>query len=198
MLWWGVVVLASLSGGYEVDNLSMDVPASSKRCFGEQFPDLSLGKFSFRVVGDEPDKVRVTVKDPKKKLLYSTTLSESVEFPFTTKVPGLHKACLENRHTKPQRVEFTVSQGFPIKEYKHSEKEAGPISKQLQEAAGLLGEISREMDMSLTREERELEEATRTEAKLATLGYCSIAILLALAIWQIIYLRSFFRSKKLL
>jgi len=33
---------------------------------------------------------------------------------------------------------------------------------------------------------------------MANMGYVSMAVLIGLALWQIIYLRSFFRSKKLL
>lgn len=189
----------------EVDSLMLDIPASSKRCVGEQFPDDSLGKWTFALVhshaGPKADKVRVTVKDPKKKLLYSSTLllDASAEFPFTTKVPGLHKACLENHYTKPQRVAFSVSQGFAVKEYgKLVDEHFGPISAQLDDAMNMLGEIASEMDMSLTREEREREAATESESRIATMGYLSIGILISLACWQIIYLRSFFRSKKLL
>eukprot|EP00630_Chrysocystis_fragilis_P002320 CAMPEP_0197389284 /NCGR_PEP_ID=MMETSP1165-20131217/1595_1 /TAXON_ID=284809 /ORGANISM="Chrysocystis fragilis, Strain CCMP3189" /LENGTH=206 /DNA_ID=CAMNT_0042914687 /DNA_START=46 /DNA_END=666 /DNA_ORIENTATION=- len=201
---WALVPAALALVAAEVDHLLLDVPASSKRCVGEQFPDDSLGKWSFELRSDgagAPKGVRVTVKDPKKKLLYSTTLAagDISEFPFTTKVPGLHKACLENRQTKPQRVALSVSQGFAVKEYgKLVDEHFGPISKQLDDAMAMLAEIATEMDMSLTREEHERDAAAESEGRIATMGYISMAVLIGLACWQIIYLRSFFRSKKLL
>lgn len=73
-----------------------------------------------------------------------------------------------------------------------------PISKQLDDAMGMLKDISTEMDMSLSREEKEREAASESEGRMATMGYLSIGILVSLACWQVIYLRSFFRAKKLL
>jgi len=58
----------------DTDSLLLDVPGSSKRCLGENFAEAALGKWAFQVQGDGSKKessVRVTLKDPNKKLLYS-------------------------------------------------------------------------------------------------------------------------------
>mmetsp|Transcript_14573 Transcript_14573/g.17656 ORF Transcript_14573/g.17656 Transcript_14573/m.17656 type:complete len:185 (-) Transcript_14573:229-783(-) len=184
----------------------MDIPASSKRCIGEQFPDDSLGKWTFKVQGGEgkaenkESKVRVTIKDPNKKLLYSEALTyESAIFPFTTKTPGLHKACLQNHHRKSQRVELTVTQGFSVKEYGNLvDENMGPIVKQLDDSKSMLREIANEMDLSFMREQEERKAAAETEQRIVKMGYVSMLVLIGLALWQVFYLRSFFRAKKLL
>ena len=100
-----LAALASLAHllNAESDFVMVDVPATSKRCVGEEFPDDSLGKWSFVVMGSEKhkadptksSKVRVTVKNPRKKLMWSESLDFTERtFSFTTKVPGLHKACV--------------------------------------------------------------------------------------------------------
>ena len=203
----------------ETDALLLDVAGSSKRCIGENFAESGLGKWSFQVqdaskVPTKESKVRVTVKDPTKKLLYSAALTyEEAFFPFTAKVPGLHKACLQNHATKSQRVQLKVTQGFSVKEYGSLvDEHYGPISKQLDDAKVIIADIADEMDASLQREQDERQEAMvrpfsffftssssqETEARIANMGYVSMAVLIGLALWQIIYLRSFFRSKKLL
>jgi len=211
---WRIVLLAVFVAAPvrgESDSLLVDVPASSKRCVGEQFPDGALGQWSFRVVatpGSPPaggprgeTHVRVTVKDPTKRLLFSEALThEAAQFPFTTKIPGLHKACIQNHAARSQRVALAVStQGFSVKEYGADVGEKlGPISKQLDESRNMLKDIAAEMDRALKRETRERQTATATESRIETMGFVSMAVLIGLALWQIIYLRSFFRSKKLL
>ncbi|KAJ8612869.1 hypothetical protein CTAYLR_002049 [Chrysophaeum taylorii] len=189
----------------DTDNsLLVDVPGSSKRCIGEQFADESLGRWQFQVIDDskkpeKESKVRVTLKDPTKKLLFSKALTyEKTDFSFTTKTPGLHKACLQNHHSKTQRVSLAVSsEGFAVKEYGNTEH-LGPISKQIDKSMTMLREIGVEMDSSLAREEDEQRSAADEDSRIATMGWISMGVLLGLSCWQIIYLRSFFRSKKLL
>ena len=66
-------------GGYR--SSSRLSSASSRRCLGEEYPEESLGRWSFEVLGmvkhgdlkDKPEaagKVRATLKDPAKKLLW--------------------------------------------------------------------------------------------------------------------------------
>ncbi|KAJ1460388.1 emp24/gp25L/p24 family/GOLD-domain-containing protein [Pelagophyceae sp. CCMP2097] len=203
----GLLSQVSLPVSGESDAILIDVPGDSKRCVGEQFPEDSLGKWSFRILATDKEvdqkkmpKIRVTVKDPNKKLLYSESLSyEEATFAFTTKLPGLHKACIQNHYSKPQRLAISVAQGFSVKEYgdvvgKHLE----PVSKQLQDSMNMVREIANEMDLSLKREELERATEEEEEERTALFGSISIATLLALSCWQIIYLRRFFRSKKLL
>ena len=207
---WAVVAcclcLARVFG--ESDFVMVDVPATSKRCVGEEFPEDSLGKWSFVVLGSakhraEPTKasnVRVTVKDPRKKLMWSETLDYAEHsFSFTTSVAGLHKACVENHHTKPQRVSIAVDQGWGVRDYDGvSDSVFGPVEKQLDDSEHMLKDIAAEMDAAIAREEtlRDASESGRDRVEL--FGIISMGVLFTTACWQIVYLRSFFRSKKLL
>merc|ERR1719181_2100400 len=102
----------------ETDRVLVDVAANSRRCLGEEFPEDALGRWKFSVAGvvkhgdlkrngEAAQKVRATVKDPSKKLLWSAALNDDATnapaFSFTATAPGLYRACVENRHTKPQR-----------------------------------------------------------------------------------------------
>lgn len=205
-----LAALASLAHllNAESDFVMVDVPATSKRCVGEEFPDDSLGKWSFVVMGSEKhkadptksSKVRVTVKNPRKKLMWSESLDFTEKtFSFTTKVPGLHKACVENHHSKPQRVSIAVDQGWGVRDYDGvSDSVFGPVEKQLDDSEHMLKDIAAEMDAAIERESdlRDASESGRDRVEL--FGVISMGVLFATACWQIIYLRSFFRSKKLL
>lgn len=200
-------VLAALVAG-ESDNIMVDVPATSKRCVGEEFPEDSLGRWAFHVVGGEKhkenptksSKVRVTVKDPRKKLLWSQALDyERHSFSFTTRSPGLHKACVENHHSKPQRVAITVEQGWGVRDYAAVAGTVfGPVEKQLDDSEHMLVDIAAEMDHAIEREEGLRVGAESGRDRVELFGVVSMAVLFMTACWQIVYLRSFFRSKKLL
>lgn len=192
----------------ESDYIMIDVPATSKRCVGEEFPEDSLGKWGFTVVGSEKhkenptksSKMRVTIKDPTKKLMWSEALDfEPHTYSFTTKVPGLHKACVENHHSKPQRVSLFVEQGWGVKDYDGVSRSVfGPVEKQLDDSEHMLKDIANEMDAAIAREQKLREGAETGRDRVELFGVVSMGVLFTTACWQIIYLRSFFRSKKLL
>merc|ERR1719181_830588 len=71
----------------ETDRVLVDVAANSRRCLGEEFPEDALGRWKFSVAGvvkhgdlkrngEAAQKVRATVKDPSKKLLWSAALND--------------------------------------------------------------------------------------------------------------------------
>ena len=186
------------------------MPASSKRCLGEEFPEAALGKWEFSVLGQlkgdeakaKPEaakKMRATVKDPRHKLIWSETLEEPKALSFTATVPGLHRACVENRHTKPQRVAVVVQSGWSVKDYAAvGEGVFGPVEKQLDDSEHMLRDIGVEMDAALLREENLRTSAEAGRDRVETFGLISMGVLVVTALWQVFFLRSFFRSKKLL
>ena len=87
----------------ETDRVLVDVAANSRRCLGEEFPEDALGRWKFSVAGvvkhgdlkrnsEAAQKVRATVKDPSKKLLWSAALNDDATnapaFSFTATAPG--------------------------------------------------------------------------------------------------------------
>ena len=206
------LLVAYTSG--ETDRVLVDVAANSRRCLGEEFPEDALGRWKFSVAGvvkhgdlkrnsEAAQKVRATVKDPSKKLLWSAALNDDATnapaFSFTATTPGLYRACVENRHTKPQRVAITVEQGWGVRDYAAvGEGVFGPVEKQLDDSDHMLRDIAAEMDAALNREERLREGAESGRDRVELFGVVSMGVLFVTALWQVVYLRSFFRSKKLL
>lgn len=198
----------------ETDRVLVDVAANSRRCLGEEFPEDALGRWKFSVVGvvkkgdlkkneEAAKKVRATVKDPFKKLLWSAALNDDTSaapaFSFTATTPGLYRACVENRHAKPQRIAITVEQGWGVRDYAAvGEGVFGPVAKQLGDSDHMLRDIASEMDAALNREERLRAGAESGRDRVELFGVVSMGVLLVTGVWQIIYLRSFFKSKKLM
>lgn len=190
----------------------VDVPASSRRCLGEEYPEDSLGRWTFEAMGtvkhgdvkakpEAADKLRASLKDPARKLIWSEHLGGGKEkmFSFTAKSPGLYRACVENHHAKPQRVALTIEQGWGARDYaKVGAGVFGPVEKQLDDSEHMLKDIAAEMDAALLREERLRDNSESGRDRVEFFGAVSMGVLLLTALWQIFYLRRFFRSKKLL
>ena len=152
-------------------------------CLGEQFPEEVLGRWTFQVLRadeegdpDSSSRVRVTIKDPTKKLLYSEVLGyDEANYAMTARVGGLHKCCVENHHDINQRVTLAVEMGFSVHDYgdvvgEHLKCASSPtpwlrfaqtcgpdrpILNQLDDSMRMISEISKEMDNALEREEEE-------------------------------------------
>ena len=153
------------------------------------------------LLGEAADKLRASLKDPARKLIWSEHLGGGKEkmFSFTAKSPGLYRACVENHHAKPQRVALTIEQGWGARDYaKVGAGVFGPVEKQLDDSEHLLKDIAAEMDAALLREERLRDNSESGRDRVEFFGAVSMGVLLLTALWQIFYLRRFFRSKKLL
>ena len=143
--------------------------------------------------------MRATVKDPRHGLLWSETLEEPKTLTFTAATAGLHRACVENRHSKPQRVAVVVQSGWSVRDYASvGEGVFGPVEKQLDDSEHMLRDIGQEMDAALLREENLRLGAEAGRDRVELFGILSMGVLVLTALWQVYYLRSFFRSKKLL
>ena len=74
----------------------------------------------------------------------------------------------------------------------------GPVEKQLDDSEHMLRDIAAEMDAALRREEHLRGSSEQGRDRVELFGVASMTVLFLTALWQVFYLRRFFRSKKLL
>ena len=104
----------------------------------------------------------------------------------------------------PMRVTFNVDfKNKATRQYADPSKkvaadELPQLEVQLKLAEDALNEISNEIDFARRQESLLREAGERTSTRIQWFSILSIAVLLVTSIWQIIYLRRFFTSKKLL
>lgn len=117
---------------------------------------------------------------------------------------GVYTLCFQAQGGKlPTRISFGIdfktrtSRGAdPSK--KVGKEDMPTLENELKAAEGALQEISREIDFARRQEVLLREAGETTSSRIQRFSILSIAILLTTSVWQIIYLRSFFASKKLL
>jgi len=196
--------------------MQMDVYPGEMRCVGQELDEEDVALFALSATSTHAVKAQevkqvltASLTDPEGGSILSNEkvvigarpreLRESID------LRGVYKLCFELQGGKtPVRVFFHVD--FKSKNAPGSLEAVGKVGKedlptlesQLKAAEMSLSDISREIEFA-KREEVLLKEAgDTTVSRIQWFGILSIAILLATTLWQLIYLRSFFASKKLL
>ena len=193
----------------------MDLAGGESRCIGEEMEEESYGKFTFGVKvapdvqADAPiqSNMQVTVTDPSRRTIFSARLDFDAPdvFAFSTKRAGLHKVCFSNRGRKgapgtERRVLLDVKADIEAKDYSEviRKEHLRPLELEFFKAEDALKQVAREFNYMRKREARMRETSESTGGRIKMFGYVSISVLLLLSFWQTVYLKSFFRSKKLL
>ncbi|TQS36551.1 hypothetical protein Golomagni_02994 [Golovinomyces magnicellulatus] len=126
---------------------------------------------------------------------------------FNSHIDASFDVCLTNHLSgsvsipKPLRqIELTIDIGADAKDWgavQHSEK-LKPVETELRRIEETVGEVVAEMEYLRAREQklRDTNESTNTRVK--WFAFSSMGMLVALGLWQIIYLRAYFRSKHLI
>jgi len=128
-------------------------------------------------------------------------------YAFTSHSDSAFDVCFENilsgsAHGNPlkRHVELDIDIGADAKDW--SAIQAGeklkPLESELRRIEEVVGEIVSEMDYLRSREMklRDTNESTNERVKWFAIG--TMAILLSLGGWQVVYLRAYFRSKHLI
>lgn len=194
-------------------SLQIDLAARSRRCVGEQLLDDTLAKLTVSTVAlgkgsltasesAAPTGVRVSVADPEARELYAEGLSHDVvTFTFTADADGTHDICFKNAAREPRRVRFDLQKDvIATKDYSElvRHEHLKPLELQFRMAEDTLDQVYAEMDYMRKREARLRQTSDSTNTRLRAFSILSVGALVGVALWQVAYLRNFFKVKKLM
>lgn len=99
-----------------------------------------------------------------------------------------------------RHVELDIDIGADAKDW--SAIQAGeklkPVEAELRRIEEVVGEIVTEMEYLRSREQKLRDTNESTNERVKWFGYLTMAMLVSLGAWQVVYLRSYFRSKHLI
>jgi p24 family protein delta-1 len=97
-------------------------------------------------------------------------------------------------------VELDIDIGADAKDWAaiQAKEKLKPVEAEMRRIEELVGEINREMDYLKAREHKLRDTNESTNNRVKWFGVVTTLVLLGLWVWQIMYLRAYFRSKHLI
>lgn len=194
-----VVLLCLLAMGSAV---KFKIGGHRMECLREEASrgELIVGKASVAPSGPT-GSFELSIVGPLKNIVLKRDLGDSEEkFAITAQDEGEHSFCFQNLEYADKIVEFSVDVGKTAKDYEAVARKENlkPIELELRKIEDVVGSILADMTFLKQREEAMRNTNESTNARVMWFSMFSVAILAGLGLWQIWYLRSYFRSRKMI
>ncbi|ESO12569.1 hypothetical protein HELRODRAFT_143881, partial [Helobdella robusta] len=189
----------------EISSIQFNLPAGQKKCLKEEIHKdvLVTGEYSITAVPEQ--KASLKVVDSKGHFLYNKEDAEKGKFAFTTEEFDMFEICFESHvphgvHGLDREVSLTVKRGVEAKNYADIAKaeKLKPMELELKKLEDLSEAIVSDFARMKDREEEMRDTNESTHSRVLYFSLFSMSCLLGLATWQVLYLRRYFKSKKLI
>ncbi|XP_056383493.1 transmembrane emp24 domain-containing protein 10-like [Hyla sarda] len=204
----GLVLLlcsCALLPGY-TGAISFYLPAGGKKCLKEEIHKdvLVTGEYE---AGEVPGSItHLKVTDSAGHILFSKEEAKKGKFAFTTDDYEVYEVCFESSasdgavRSPDQLVVLNVKHGVEAKNYEDLAKaeKLKPLEVELRRLEDLTDSIVKDFTYMKKREEEMQDTNESTSLRVLYFSAFSMFCLVTLAMWQVVYLRRFFKSKKLI
>jgi len=199
-------ILYTLSVLYfaSIDAIRFLIGQNQKKCLREEIHKdvLVTGDYEVQENGQRAD---LTVTDSKGHILYSKENAQKGKFAFTTEEYDMFEVCFEGKanagvHAPEREVYLNLKHGVEAKSYDELAKaeKLKPLEVELRRLEDLSKSIVDDFAYMRAREEEMRDTNESTHSRVMYFSIFSMACLLGLATWQVLYLRRYFKSKKLI
>jgi len=188
------------------DALMFHLAPNQKKCLKEEIHKdvLVTGEYS---LSDAPgQKTDLQVTDSKGESFYQKQDVSKGKFAFTTHEYDMFEICFQS-HTSQgmvnageREVSLNVKRGVEAKNYADIAKaeKLKPMEVELKKLEDLSESIVNDFAYMRTREEEMRDTNESTHSRVLYFSIFSMCCLLGLATWQVLYLRRYFKAKKLI
>ncbi|KAG9399807.1 hypothetical protein AC1031_011229 [Aphanomyces cochlioides] len=201
--WWLLLVCLLM----EAHSVIFNVRPRFNKCLTTDVEKGSQVIVEFQVLGEieGPTNVQFLLEDPKKTQLafdanVDSTHNEAHEFSFKAELYGIYAVCFANSNDATVQIALEFKHGVEATDYSEVAKREHlmPVEKELRKLEDTVAEIHREMLYVRDREAAMRDTSEATNSRVKYLNGLTILILLGVGVWQITYLKQFFKSKKLI
>lgn len=188
-----------------VHGLMFELLPNTRKCLREEVQKdvLVTGEFEFSEVNGQ--RTDLTVMDIKGHVLVNNEDKNKGKFAFTTDDYEVFEICAiskvpQNLRGQKHQVELTVKMGLEAKNYESLGEAARlkPLEVELKRLEDLSEAIVQDFAYMRQREEEMRDTNESTNSRVLYFSVLSMLCLIALATWQVLYLRRFFKAKKLI
>ncbi|KAE9417808.1 hypothetical protein Angca_003228 [Angiostrongylus cantonensis] len=197
------VVIVELASG-----LRFNVPANNKKCLKEEIHKNVVVTGDYEFSGGIGYSGSVHVTDTRGHTLYKRERFNDLKgkFAFTTDEYDIFEICISNHgpvgagHSQSREVLLKMKHGVEAKNYDDIAKaeKLKPLEVELRRLEDLSDQIVKDFSFMRQREEEMRNTNESTNSRVLYLSIFSMLCLLALAFWQVMFLRNYFKSKKLI
>lgn len=200
-----------------VSSLYFHIGETEKKCFIEEIPDetMVIGNYRTQLYDKQREEylpatpglgMLVEVKDPDDKVILSRQYGSEGRFIFTSHTPGEHQICLHSNSTKFSlfaggmlRVHLDIQVGEHTNDYAQiaAKDKLSELQLRVRQLIEQVEQIQKEQNYQRWREERFRQTSESTNQRVLWWSIAQTLILVAIGIWQMRHLKSFFEAKKL-
>lgn len=190
--------------------ISFTLPAEGVRCIKEEAHKdlLVVGEFEISNI-PASHIVDIKVTDTKEQTLFSKEEAGTGKFAFTLDDYDMFSICFSGRKQDGSKsrsskeeinVKLNVKRGVEAKSYSDLAKaeKLKPMELELKKLEDLAEAIVSDFAYMKSREKLMRDTNESTNSRVLWFSIFSMAVLLGLALWQVFYLKRFFKAKKLI
>lgn len=203
-LYLAVIAFLTLSLS-AVESIRFTIKPNSKRCLKEEVMKGVLVSGEYDLSDTPGHKTDITVKDTNGHTLYTKESITKGKFAFTTDAYDVFEVCFTTKLPSEMKgmdreVQLLLKHGVEAKNY-DGLAEVGklkPLEMKLQQLEDLSEAVVKDFAYMRQREEEMRDTNESTNSRVLYFSIFSMCCLLGLATWQVLYLRRFFKAKKLI
>jgi len=200
------VALAYYTVPMGVNGLMFHLSPNQKKCLKEEIHKDVLVTGEYNLSDAPGHKTDLQVTDSKGESFYRKQDVSKGKFAFTTHEYDMFEICFESHssvggaHAGDREVSLSVKRGVEAKNYADIAKaeKLKPMEVELKKLEDLSESIVNDFAYMRAREEEMRDTNESTHSRVLYFSVFSMCCLLGLATWQVLYLRRYFKSKKLI
>lgn len=188
-----------------VDGIMWKLQPNSQKCLKEELQSNVLVTGDYEVQDAPGQKVDYVVRDSRGHILSQKEEISRGKFSFVTENYDTFEICFISRVPPQQRglaqeVSLVTKRGVEAKNYEGLGEAAKlkPLEVELKRLEDLSDSIVQDFSQMRRREEEMRDTNESTNSRVLYFSIFSMCCLLGLATWQVLYLRRFFKAKKLI
>jgi len=200
-----IVILSLALLAFEVSGLMFDLQPNGRKCLKEEVQKDALVTGDYEISEVPGQRTDLKVIDSKGHTLVNNEDKNKGKFAFTTDDYEVFEICFISKVAPNVRgikheVELVVKMGLEAKNYETLGEAARlkPLEVELKRLEDLSEAIVQDFAYMRQREEEMRDTNESTNSRVLYFSVLSMCCLVGLATWQVLYLRRFFKAKKLI
>ncbi len=174
-----------------------ELSSSNTQCFTESMPENTLLVGSVKTSNK---KIGVRAFQNSNQLLFSKQDETEIKFSFTTSSSGQYQLCIDNLGDASADMEIDVNTGIYAKDYSNmaTKTNVKPIEIIIKKEEDLLNGVQKHMNFLITQKENVINRVEDVSYHIMLFSVFTLVLMFCLSLLQMNYLKSFFKSKKLI